>query len=97
MVKWLLWCAGLFLSVIVIGVSISWKHALDPQFLCGDGLWRTNRRDKRKIRKTLVVFYERDRQCRTVSPRNRAQTFNSWILFKFVQQFHCLLIHNMAD
>jgi hypothetical protein len=52
--------------------GFEWKHALDPQFLCGYGYRHTNRRDERKIRKTLAAFYESDRQYRTMSPWNRA-------------------------
>src|SRR5215469_5694756 len=72
------------------------KHAFDSQFLCSDGLWGANRSDEREIRKTLAAFYERDRQYRTVSSWNCAQSFHSGILFEPLHQFRRLLIHNMA-
>jgi hypothetical protein len=56
------------IEIFLFTSGLDWKHALDPQFLCGNGLRCTNRRDERKIRKTLTAFYERDRQYRTMSP-----------------------------
>ena len=60
------------IEIFLFTSGFDWKHALDPQFLCRNGLRCTNRRDQRKIRKTLAAFYERDRQYRTMSPWNRA-------------------------